>query len=50
MYRSTSLKTVEENEKLLSQIGNIPTDCDKNIVVVGDLNLPNVDWKQGIVI
>ena len=49
LYRSPSLKSVEENEKLLSQIAQIPTDCEKNIVVVGDLNLPNVDWKQGIV-
>ena len=50
MYRSTAFKTIEENEKLLSQISCIPTDCDKNIVVVGDLNLPDVDWCRGIVI
>ena len=50
IYRSTSLKTVEQNEILLTQLANIPTDCDTNVVVVGDLNLPNVDWKQGIVI
>ena len=50
MYRSTAHKSIEENEKLLSQIASIPTDCDKNIVIVGDLNLPNVDWKRGIVV
>ena len=49
IYRSPSLRTVEENEKLLTQLANVPTDCDKNIVIVGDVNLPNVDWKQGIV-
>ena len=49
IYRSPSLKTVEDNEKLLTQLANVPTDCDKNIIIVGDLNLPNVDWKQGIV-
>ena len=50
MYRSTAFKTIEENEKLLSQISCIPTDCDKNILIVGDLNLPDVDWSRGIVI
>ena len=50
IYRSTSLKTIEENDILLTQLANIPTDCDKNVIVVGDINLPNVDWKQGIVI
>ena len=49
LYRSPSLKSVEENEKLLSQIANIPTDGGRNIILVGDLNLPNVDWKHGIV-
>lgn len=50
IYRSPSLKTIEQNEKLLSQIANIPTDYEKNVVVVGDFNLPNVDWKQGFVV
>ena len=50
IYRSPSRKTIETNEVLLTQLANIPTDCDKNVVVVGDLNLPNVDWKRGIVI
>ena len=50
IYRSPSRKTVEENELLLTQLANVPTDCDKNVIIVGDLNLPNVDWKRGIVI
>ena len=50
VYRSTSLQTVQENENLLSQIANIPTESDKNIILVGDINLPNVDWNKGIVV
>ena len=50
VYRSTSNRTIEGNERLLSQLANVPTDCDKNVIFVGDLNLPNVDWKNGIVI
>jgi|TARA_B110000196_G_C21147904_1_gene667753 hypothetical protein len=49
IYRSPSLRTIDENEKLLTQLANVPIDCDKNIVIVGDVNLPNVDWKRGIV-
>ena len=50
LYRSTSLKSLEENKNLLSQIANIPAESDKNIVLVGDINLPNVDWNRGIVV
>ena len=49
IYRATSLVTLEQNEKLLSQIANIPTSPDINLVIVGDLNLPDVDWDLGIV-
>ena len=49
LYRSPSLRTLEQNEKILSQIGNIPTELSKNVVVMGDVNLPNIDWKRGIV-
>ena len=49
LYRSPSFVTLEQNEKLLSQIANLPTSLDINLVVVGDLNLPNVDWELGIV-
>ena len=49
LYRSTSLVTLEENEKLLYQIANIPTSPDINLVVIGDLNLPDIDWELGIV-
>ena len=50
LYRSPSLTTMEANQKLLSQIGQIPTDIEKNVIILGDLNLPNVDWKKGIVV
>ena len=49
LYRSPSLKTEEENEKLLSQISKIPTEGENNVIVMGDLNLPDVDWDLGIV-
>ena len=49
LYRSPSLRTLEQNEKLLSQIGNIPTELSNNVIVMGDINLPNIDWKRGIV-
>ena len=41
---------MEENQKLLSQIAQIPTECEKNVILMGDINLPNVDWKKGIVV
>ena len=50
VYRSPSHRTIEANQKLLSQLANIPVECEKNVIVVGDINLPKVDWKQGIVI
>ena len=49
LYRSTSLTTLEQNEKLLSQISNLPTSPDINLVIFGDVNLPDVDWELGIV-
>ena len=49
LYRSPSLTSFDENEKLLTQISKIPTEPDKNILVVGDLNLPDIDWEIGIV-
>ena len=49
MYRSPSHRTIEENQKLLSQLANVPAECENNVIVVGDINLPKVDWKHGIV-
>ena len=50
LYRSPSLKTLEQNQKLLSQIALIPSECDNNVIIMGDINLPNVDWNRGIVV
>ena len=48
IYRSPSLTAIE-NEKLLGQLSKIPTELDKNIIVIGDINLPDVNWKLGVV-
>ena len=50
LYRSPSLKTMEQNQKLLSQIAQIPSECDNNVLLMGDINLPHVDWNKGIVV
>lgn len=51
VYRSPNL-TKTQNNKLLSQLGKVPfTSPDfPNIIMVGDFNLPNVDWINGIVL
>ena len=51
VYRSPNL-TKQENNKLLSQLEKVPfTSPDfPNIIMVGDFNLPNVDWTKGIVV
>ena len=47
IYRSPSL-TLAENEKLLTQISKMPTELDRNIIIMGDVNLPDVNWELGI--
>ena len=42
-YRSPSL-TDQQNKALLGKIRKLP---DEDILLVGDVNLPNVDWKIG---
>lgn len=51
VYRSPNSSRIENN-RLLSQLENVPfTSPDfQNIVMVGDVNLPNVDWTNGIVL
>ena len=51
VYRSPNL-TRTENTKLLSQLQKVPFTSPEfpNIIMVGDFNLPNVDWAQGIVV
>ena len=35
VYRSTSNRTIDGNERLLSQLANVPTDSDKHVIFVG---------------
>ena len=46
LYRSPSLSE-EGNKLLLENIGKLPEE--ENIIVVGDVNLPHVDWEMGYV-
>ena len=51
VYRSPNLK-YNENNRLLNQLNNVPFASAEfeNIIMVGDFNLPNVDWVNGIVL
>ena len=51
VYRSPNLSK-PQNNKLLSQLENVPFNSPDfpNIIMVGDFNLPNVDWTKGIVV
>ena len=51
VYRSPNL-TKAENNKLLNQLDKVPflSEQLENIIMVGDFNLPNVDWVNGIVV
>ena len=50
VYRSPNL-TKAQNSKLLNQLRKVPFTAEtcENIVMVGDFNLPNTDWSNGIV-
>ena len=49
IYRSPNL-SIAENENLINSIKSIPHyNDDTEVVLVGDVNLRNVDWKTGIV-
>ena len=49
VYRSPSLTSEDENEKLLSQLAKMPTNDETNLILMGDLNLPDINWDLGIV-
>ena len=50
LYRSPSL-TVHQNDQLLEQLRLVlPDDPSKNVFIVGDINLPDVNWQLGTVI
>ena len=48
LYRSPSL-TVQQNDKLLEKLRLIPDDPAQNVLIVGDINLPDVNWHLGTV-
>ena len=48
LYRSPSL-SVEGNDKLLQHLKSLPDDPNENLIIVGDVNLPDVDWNLGTV-
>ena len=49
LYRSPSL-TVQQNNELLEQLKLLPDDPTQNVIMVGDVNLPDVDWHLGTVL
>ena len=48
VYRSPSL-TVAENSNLLKSLDNLPLNLENDLIVVGDINLPQVNWNSGVV-
>ena len=48
VYRSQSL-TEKENYKIIQQIDKLKVPDNEELIVVGDFNLPNVNWDAGIV-
>lgn len=51
VYRSPNLTKVE-NTNLLNQLEKVPFSSApfENVIMVGDFNLPNIDWVNGIVL
>lgn len=48
VYRSTSL-TEDENQALIDELNTLPVNDSSEVIIVGDFNLPNVNWKSGCV-
>jgi len=49
LYRSTSLVDIKDNSTLLKAIESMPVTVDEELVMVGDVNLPHVNWDNGLV-
>ena len=49
LYRSTSLADIKDNSDLLKALDSLPVVVDEELVIVGDVNLPHVDWDKGLV-
>ena len=49
MYRSCNLSD-SRNQRFIEEVQLIPNVAsDKDVLIVGDINLPDVDWKSGCV-
>ena len=48
VYRTQAL-TWEENQELITQINSLEVPSGGEMVVIGDFNMPDVEWNTGIV-
>ena len=49
LYRSTSLVDMKDNAGLLGALERLPVNADEELVIVGDVNLPHVNWDKSLV-
>ena len=49
LYWSTLLADIKDNSDLLKALDSLPVVVDEELVIVGDVNLPHVDWDKGLV-
>ena len=49
IYRSTALVTIKDNSKLMCALENMPINNERELLLVGDVNLPHVNWDEGTV-
>ena len=48
IYRSTAL-TEDQNQLLLTELNKLPVDDNSELIIVGDFNLPDVNWHSGCI-
>ena len=49
LYRSTSLVDIKYNSDLLKAMESLSVPLEEELVIVGDVNLPHVNWDEGLV-
>ena len=49
LYRSCNISELG-NQNIISELARLSMVTDKEILVVGDINLPDVDWNTGSVV
>ena len=49
IYRSTALVGINNNNKLLRALETMPINNERELLLVGDVNLPHVNWDEGTV-